>query len=434
MSEYRLKMPDVGEGVVEAEIVEWRVKPGDTIEEDQDLVDVMTDKATVEIPAPVAGKIVSIYGEPGEMVAVGTEIVVIATEGGESADAATSIPAPTAPAPSPAPTPSPAPAPQSSNGASAPVAVAELPASAPQSTALRPVPTGGKALASPAVRQAAREADVPLDIVPGSGPAGRVTHQDLQDFLASGGRLAAHGSRSGSAAAPRTGVRETKVIGLRRKISENMQRAWAIPHITYADEVDVTALEALRQELNATRRDDQPKLTLMPFLCLALVRALDEVPQANAHYDSDAGTLTEYDGVHIGIATATDKGLMVPVLRHAEAMDIWQAASEVKRLAEACRDGAAARDELSGSTITITSLGAIGGVITTPIINAPETAIIGVNKMTERPAFDDAGRVVPRLFMNLSSSFDHRIVDGYDAARLIQRLRGLLEQPATIFM
>lgn len=439
MSDYTLKMPDVGEGVVEAEIVEWKVKVGDVVEEDQDLVDVMTDKATVEIPAPVGGTITQITGEPGEVIAVGSPIVVIATDGAAPADA------PAAPAPAQA---EPAPSPNPSNGVSAPTppskpaGATSLAVAGPSTTLARAEPMAGpalaarergKALASPAVRQRAREADVPLDAVPGTGPAGRVTHQDMDDFLASGGRLVAR-TGTGAGKVARTGTRETKVIGLRRKIAENMEKAWAIPHITYAEEIDVTAVEELRRHLNATRGADQAKLTMLPFLCLALVKALDEVPQANAHYDSEAGTLTEHEAVHIGIATATDKGLMVPVLRNAEAQDAWQIAGEVRRLADCCRDGTAARDELSGSTITITSLGAMGGVITTPIINPPETAIIGVNKILELPAFDDAGRVVPRLFMNLSSSFDHRIVDGYDAARLIQRLKDLLEQPATIFM
>lgn len=424
MSQYKLKMPDVGEGVVEAEIVAWHVKVGDTVEEDQDVVDVMTDKATVEIPAPVSGTVVELNGAPGDVIAVGTEILVIATDSAAPEAEAPKTEAPAEPTPSPAPAAAPAAKP-----APAPVAAAPA-ASAPTALA-----TTGKALASPAVRARALELDIDLAAVPGTGPAGRVTRADLDDFVAAGGRLVAKTAPAGAATrAPRTGVTEEKIIGLRRKIAQNMEAAWAIPMITYVEEVDVTELDALRKTLNAQRDEDQPKLTLLPFLATALARALPDVPQANAHYDAEAGTLTTFDGAHIGIATATEKGLIVPVLRHAEAMTVWQMASEVARLSAAARDGTASREELSGSSITITSLGAIGGVVTTPLINAPETAIIGVNKITERPVFDGAGRVVPRLFMNLSSSFDHRIVDGYEAAQLIQRIRAYLETPATLFM
>ena len=425
MSQYKLKMPDVGEGVVEAEIVAWHVKVGDTVEEDQDVVDVMTDKATVEIPAPVSGTVMELNGAPGDVIAVGTEILVIATDGAapEAETKAEAAAAETKPGPAPMPANAAEPA---AKPAPAPVAAATPP------TALT---STGKALASPAVRARALELDIDLAAVPGTGPAGRVTRADLDDFVAAGGRLVAKTAPVTAASrAPRTGVTEEKIIGLRRKIAQNMEAAWAIPMITYVEEVDVTELDALRKTLNAQRDEDQPKLTLLPFLATALARALPEVPQANAHYDAEAGTLTIFDGAHIGIATATEKGLIVPVLRHAEAMTIWQMASEVARLSTAARHGTASREELSGSSITITSLGAIGGIVTTPLINAPETAIIGVNKITERPVFDGTGRVVPRLFMNLSSSFDHRIVDGYEAAQLIQRVRGLLETPATLFM
>ncbi|MEO0786833.1 MAG: dihydrolipoamide acetyltransferase family protein, partial [Pseudomonadota bacterium] len=296
-------------------------------------------------------------------------------------------------------------------------------------------PSGAKPLASPAVRARALELDIDLNTVPGTGPAGRILREDLEDFAAAGGRLVSKvGGADGSTRASRTGVSEEKVIGLRRKISANMEAAWSIPMITYVEEIDVTEVEALRKSLNADKSDSQPKLTLLPFLGTALAKALPEVPQANAHFDAETGTLTKFDAAHIGIATATPSGLIVPVLRHAEAMDLWQMAGEIGRLSAAARDGKAKREELTGSSITITSLGAIGGVVTTPLINVPETAIIGVNKMVERPVFDGAGRVVPRLFMNLSSSFDHRIVDGYDAAQLIQKIRALLESPARLFM
>lgn len=423
MSDYKLRMPDVGEGVVEAEIVAWHVKPGDMVEEDQDLVDVMTDKATVEIPAPVSGKVISIHGEPGDMIAVGTEILVIATEADVDAPEAEPAAAEAAPAPVKAVVPAP----------KAPEKPKPRPVPAPQQ--LDPPVPGGRVLASPAVRARALELDVDLASVTGSGPAGRVTRQDLDDFVAAGGRAVARtAAPAGPARAKRTGVREEKVIGLRRKIAQNMEAAWRVPMITYVEEVDVTEVEALRKSLNGDRAEGRPKLTLLPFLATALTRALTEVPQANAHYDAEAGTLTTYEAAHIGVATATENGLVVPVLRHAEAMTVWQMAGEISRLSVAARDGKASREELSGSTITITSLGAIGGVVTTPLINTPETAIIGVNKMVERPVFDGAGRVVPRLFMNLSSSFDHRIVDGFEAATLIQKIRVLLESPARLFM
>ena len=418
MSEYRMKMPDVGEGVVEAEIVAWHVKVGDMVTEDQKLVDVMTDKATVEIPSPITGKLTKLEGDPGDVLPVGSVFIVISGDSDALVEAAApkkeepKAEAPPKPEPKPEPAPKPA--------APAPVAAV--------------VPASGKPLASPAVRSRARKADIDLGAVLGSGPAGRISHQDLDDFIAAGGRLAAR-SGGGSGLAPRTGVETTQIIGLRRKIAANMQRAMRdIPHIAYVEEIDVTALEELRQHLNAANADDQPKLTIIPFLVTALAKALPETPQANAHFDGEAGELTQYEGVHCGIAAATDAGLLVPVIRHAEAMDVWQIAAELGRLAKAARDGKATKEELIGSTITITSLGAVGGVVTTPVINMPETAIIGVNKMQELPRFDAAGRVVPRKLMNLSSSFDHRIVDGYDAALLIQRIKGYLEHPATLFM
>jgi 2-oxoisovalerate dehydrogenase E2 component (dihydrolipoyl transacylase) len=426
MSEYKYKLPDVGEGVVEAEIVEWHVKEGDTVTEDQHILDVMTDKATVEIPCAVNGVVKKIVGEPGEVIAVGTEILFIEVDGTPpteveaepevKAEEAAPQPEPAAESkPEPKPAPKPAPAPAS--------------ASAPARS------EGERPLASPAVRKRALEADIDLAAVPGTGPAGRITHEDLDDFIAAGGRLASKAGGSGSGKAPRTGVSEEKVVGLRRKIAENMALSKrTIPHITYVDEIDLTALEDLRAHMNATRDDGQPKLTIIPFLVLALTKALPKFPQANAHFDTENSVLTKFDGVHCGIAAATPKGLMVPVIRHAESLDIWEIAAEVKRLADMARDGKASREELTGSTITITSLGAIGGIVTTPVINHPETAIIGVNKLQTLPRYDEAGRVVPRKIMNLSSSFDHRIVDGYEAAQLVQAMKALLENPATLFM
>lgn len=423
MSEYRYKMPDVGEGIVEAEIVEWHVKEGDTVIEDQHVLDVMTDKATVEIPCAVNGTVTKLVGAPGEVIAVGTEIMFIAVDGevpaeeeAAPADAATQD-APKAEA-APEAKPEPAPAP-----------------SAPAAPAVASRPEGSRVLASPAVRKRALEADIDLYAVPGTGPAARVTHSDLDDFIAAGGRLASRAGGSGSTRAPRTGVTEEKVIGLRRRISENMSHAQrTIPDIAYVEEIDVTALEELRKHLNATKSDDQAKLTFIPFLVMALTKALPEAPQANSHFDGENMVLTRFDAVHAGVAAATPNGLMVPVIKHAEALDIWQIAGELKRLGAAAKAGKCTKDELTGSTITITSLGAIGGLVTTPILNAPEVSIIGVNKMQTLPRFDDNGQVVARKVMNLSSCFDHRIVDGYEAAMLIQRVKGYLENPATLFM
>lgn len=418
MSEYRYKMPDVGEGIVEAEIVEWHVKEGDTVAEDQHVLDVMTDKATVEIPCAVNGTVKKLVGQPGDVIAVGTEIMFIDVAGEVPAEgeagAEPEAAAPETPEPKRPVEPEPA---------------AEAPSVAARMSGERP-------LASPAVRKRALDKDIDLALVPGTGPAGRITHEDLDDFIKSGGRLAAKsGGASMAVRAPRTGVTEEKVIGLRRRISDNMSRAQrTIPDIAYVEEIDVTALEDLRAHLNATRSEGQPKLTFIPFLVMALTRALPHTPQANAHFDGEAMVLTKYDAVHCGIATATPNGLMVPVIKHAESMDIWQIASELNRLAGAARDGKATKDELTGSTITITSLGAIGGLVTTPILNAPETAIIGVNKMQTLPRYNAEGQVVPRKVMNLSSCFDHRIVDGYDAAMLIQRVKSCLEIPATLFM
>ncbi|RKR04075.1 dihydrolipoamide acetyltransferase family protein [Maricaulis maris] len=419
MSEYRYKMPDVGEGIVEAEIVEWHVKEGDTVTEDQHVLDVMTDKATVEIPCAVNGKVTKLVGAPGDVIAVGTEIMFIAVDSAVPAEAE-------APAQAEAKA---EPAKPAAPKAAEPVAAAEAPSIASRTGGERP-------LASPAVRKRALESDIRLANVPGTGPAGRITHDDLDDFIKSGGRLVARsGSGSSSVRAPRTGVTEEKVIGLRRRISENMSHVQrTVPDIAYVEEIDVTALEELRGHLNASKSDDQAKLTFIPFLVMALTKALPDTPQANAHFDGEAMLLTKHDAVHCGVAAATPNGLMVPVIKHAESLDIWQIAAELKRLAGAAKDGKATKDELTGSTITITSLGAIGGLVTTPILNAPETAIIGVNKMQTLPRFNAEGQVVPRKLMNLSSCFDHRIVDGYEAAMLIQAVKGYLENPATLFM
>jgi 2-oxoisovalerate dehydrogenase E2 component (dihydrolipoyl transacylase) len=430
MGRYVFKLPDVGEGTAEAEIVAWHVAVGDRIEEDQHLVDVMTDKATVEMTSPVTGVVVSLHGEPGAMAPVGAPLVELEVEGagnangkGAAAKPATSA-KPSAPAKPAAAPAKPAPAP-----AAAGSVVKEAPRPAPVAAIATRTP-GDKPLASPAVRRRAEELAIELQFVPGTGLAGRISHEDLDAYIASGGR----GRVARSAYPQRDGVEEIKIIGLRRRIAEKMQESKRrIPHFAYVEEIDMTELESLRAHLNATKRAEQPKLTLLPFLMRGLVRLLPEYPQINTRFDDDSGIVHRYEAVHIGIATQTANGLIVPVVHHAEALDIWESASEVSRLAQLTRDGKASREDLSGSTITITSLGALGGLVTTPVINHPEVAIIGPNAIVERPVVRD-GRIVVRKMMNLSSSFDHRVVDGYDAAEFIQKLKRLLEHPATLFM
>ena len=441
MTEHVIRLPDVGEGVAEAELVEWHVKIGDLVREDAVLAAVMTDKATVEIPSPVEGEIVWLGAEVGDVVAVGSDLVRLKVRGEYSNSAPTSARvAPKVKAPA-AETAESAPLARRPVGDSlerVPTATA-LPVSAtdrPTRTAPfrqfaggAPRPEGEKPLAAPAVRLRAREAGADLRQVPGTGPAGRITHEDLDAFFAQGpGMARAPGLQ------PRTAVEDIKVVGLRRRIAEKMSiSASRIPHITYVEEVDVTGLEELRATLNNQKRHDQPKLTLLPFLMRAMVLAIVEQPNLNALFDDEAGVVHQHAGVHIGIAAQTSAGLMVPVVRHAEALDLWGCGAELTRLAEAAKNGTATRDELSGSTITITSLGTMGGVVTTPIINHPEVAIIGVNKMMVRPIWDGSA-FIPRKMMNLSSSFDHRVVDGFDAALFVQRIKTLLETPALIFM
>lgn len=435
MGLHKIQMPDVGEGITEAEIVEWNVKVGDVVREDDVLAAVMTDKATVEIPSPVDGTVSAISGEVGESVAVGTVIITLEVqgEGNEAQIADTPPPAVEAePAPEPeteleateepAPAPAPKPAPKTATVVK-PVVSGKAVSGAPRAE-------GEKPIASPAVRKRARAAGVKLEYVQGSGPAGRITHDDLDAYIS--GATAPVGG--GASRAPNTNVEEIKVIGLRRKIAERMQDAKSrIPHITYVEEVDVTEVEKLREHLNANRKDVQPKLTILPFIMKAVVVALKDYPKLSSHYDDGNDLLYQYGAAHIGMAAQTPGGLMVPVIKHAETHDIWGLAAESKRLAEAARDGSITRDELTGSTITISSLGRMGGVVSTPVINSPEVAIVGVNKVSTQPVFKD-GNFVPRQMMNLSSSFDHRIVDGWDAAEFIQRVRGLLETPATLFM
>jgi 2-oxoisovalerate dehydrogenase E2 component (dihydrolipoyl transacylase) len=444
-----IKMPDLGEGIAEVEVVEWRVKPGDTVREDQVLCDVMTDKATVEIPSPVNGAVVALGGDIGVSLAVGAELIRLEVAGagnqsGKQAAAAASATAAMAPAAlatagttlpgSPVSTvceradeldEQPAPV-----ARSAPVRAAPAVPAAPATKSATPAKRG-KGLAAPAVRQRALELGIALEFLEGSGPEGRVTHADLDAQLLRRVKVA---PSSPKPADPNDAEHTIAVTGMRRKIAQKMQESKRrIPHFTYVEEVDVTELEALRAQLNERHGKTRGRITLLPLLMRAIVLGLKQFPQANSRFNDESGIVTQYDAVHIGVATQTAAGLMVPVVRNAHKHDLWSSAAEVARLAEAARGGKAVRDELSGSTITITSLGALGGIVTTPVINHPEVAIIGVNKMVERPMIRD-GAVVARKMMNLSSSFDHRVIDGMVAAQFVQAIRGYLEAPATLFI
>jgi len=433
MGIHKIQMPDVGEGITEAEIVEWNVKPGDVVKEDDVLAAVMTDKATVEIPSPVDGTVAELTGEIGEMTAVGAVIISLEVDGeGNEADISAEADAPAvkaetvseAPATESQPVPAaPKPAPK--------VAKVQKPTNVTAASTIgAPRKEGEKPIASPAVRKRAMDAGVKLQYVHGTGPAGRISHDDLDAYI-SGASAPVGGT---SRRTPNTRIEEIKVIGLRRKIAERMQDAkQRIPHITYVEEVDVTELESLREHMNATRKEHQPKLTILSFIMKAMVMALKDSPKLSSHYDDGADVVYQYGAAHIGMAAQTPGGLMVPVIKHAETMDIHDLANETIRLANAARDGSITRDELTGSTITLTSLGRMGGIVSTPVLNSPEVAIVGVNKVATRPVWKDGG-FVPRKIMNLSSSFDHRIVDGWDAAEFIQRIRTLMENPATLFM
>ena len=425
---YVFKLPDVGEGTAEAELVAWHVTVGDTVAEDQLLAEVMTDKATVELTSPVAGVVTALHGEPGAQDPVGGPLMRFDVEGkGNVVATAPSTPAPKASVPAEGGQTTRAVSPPSGGSTREAGEGGKSGSRTPQTPGVRP-------LASPAVRKRARELGIELQFVPGSGPAGRIEHGDLDAFLAGGSRPAAPAS-SGSTYARAEGTTEVRIIGLRRKIAEKMaDSVRRIPHITYVEEIDVTALEELRAHLNAQNKgSDRPKLNLLPFIARAIVVALRDQPQINSHYDDEAGVLTQHAAVHLGIAAQTPNGLMVPVVRHAEARDAYDTALEIARISGAAKDGSAKREELTGSTITITSLGTLGGVVHTPIINHPEVAIVGPNKIQERVVVKD-GQMVVRKMMNLSSSFDHRIVDGHDAAVFVQRIKGLLEQPATLWM
>ncbi|WP_137930263.1 dihydrolipoamide acetyltransferase family protein [Mesorhizobium comanense] len=440
MGEHIIKLPDVGEGVAEAELVEWHVKIGDIVREDTVLAAVMTDKATVEIPSPVDGEILWLGAEIGDTVAIGSPIVRLKVSGDGNVkpqDSAKAEPVAAAP-PAKLPTPKPetaVPAAKTPPKTSAPeVKPAPVVSKGSGQNSGAPRPEGGKPLASPAVRLRAKEAGIDLRQVAGSGPAGRIGHEDIEAFLARGPQTA-----KTPGLARNDAVEDIKVVGLRRKIAEKMSLSKSrIPHITYVEEIDVTALEELRAALNKEKRvakggGERPKLTLLPFLMRAMVKAIADQPQLNSLFDDEAGIIHQHGGIHIGIAAQTPAGLVVPVVRHAEARDIWDCGAEVIRLAEAAKSGTATRDELTGSTITITSLGAMGGIATTPVINHPEVAIVGVNKIMVRPVWDGT-QFLPRKMMNLSSSFDHRVIDGWDAAVFIQRIKALLETPALIFV
>jgi 2-oxoisovalerate dehydrogenase E2 component (dihydrolipoyl transacylase) len=389
MSEFTFKLPDLGEGTVEAEIAEWMVKVGDDVSEEAPICAMLTDKAAVELTAPVSGKVISVAGEEGDMVTVGSALIVFETSGVAAVETTQQPPG----------------APEE-----------------PETETSAPRVASGKVATSPSIRAQAREAGIDLAQVSGTGPRGRILKKDFEGFATQ------------TALQPRTGVTEIKVIGLRRKIAERLATsASEIPHFTYVEEVDVTALESLREHLNSKKSAGDSKLTPLAFLGVALVRALQDFPQCNAHYDKDRNVIVRHDAVHLGIATQTDDGLKVPVARHSEARSLEDLANEIRRVSSAARDNTATREELTGSTITISSLGKMGGIASTPIINQPEVGIIGVNKAVDRPMVQN-GQIVVRRMMNLSSSFDHRFVDGYDAAALIQALKELLEQPALMFM
>ena len=417
MSEYIFKLPDLGEGTVEAEIAEWMVKVGDAVNEEDPICAMLTDKAAVELTTPVSGKVVSVAGEEGDMVSVGAALIVFATEGDLPVAEEKAAPAEVEKAPAVV------------------EAVVEVEAATPAAAAVMS-PGSAKVMTSPSIRNRARDAGIDLNQLRGSGPRGRILKSDFETFLIrrkTGTRETGRPAQT-TIAQPLTGTTEIKVVGLRRMIAQRLARSsQEIPHFTYVEEIDVTALESLRNHLNSKKTADQPKLTPLAFIGLALARVLKDFPQCNAHYDKERNVIVRHHGIHLGIATQTSDGLKVPVARHCEARTLEDLAGEIRRVSTAARDKTAKREDLTGSTITITSLGRIGGVVTTPVINQPEMAIIGVNKAIERPVVIN-GQVVVRTMMNLSSCFDHRFVDGFDAAEMIQALKDLLEQPATIFI
>jgi 2-oxoisovalerate dehydrogenase E2 component (dihydrolipoyl transacylase) len=437
MSRYVFKMPDLGEGTVSAEVVAWHVKPGDLVQEDQVMCEVMTEKAAVEMPSPVTGRILSIAGEPGDMVAVGAELVVFDTDA--TSAAAGDAPIAKVPPPSPSEPLTPPVHSGSTPAHNRRVSDKAVPAAASPSENGNTNGTGThkRVMASPASRRRAAEAGLDLATVTGTGHAGRIAPGDIDSALASGAARNAPPSMNARANATRearNGTEEVKIIGLRRVIAERLtESARSIPQYSYVEEVDLTRLEALRKHLNDRRPPAAPPLTFLPFIVAALARVLEKFPQCNALYDSGRGVLVKHKAVHVGIATQTPQGLKVPVVRNAESRALHDLAAEIRRVSEAARNNKSPREELTGSTITVTSLGKLGGIASTPMINMPEVSIIGINKAIERAVVVD-GQITVRLMMNLSSSFDHRFVDGYDAASMIQALKDLLEQPATIFI
>ena len=419
MARFEFRLPDIGEGIAEAEIVAWHVQPGDLVAEDQPVADMMTDKATVEMESPVAGTVIAVAGAVGDMIPIGSTLMVIETDAGsETADAGD-----TAPIPAPAASPPPPPATDAAPDAPAP-APHYVPAPHPDATEIAvPLPSA-PALASPAVRARARDLGIDLNQVK-ARDGGRIRHADLDAYLTY------HGHQGYAAPTPSRADEQIRVVGLRRRIAENMAASKRhIPHFSYIEEIDVTALEAMRGDLNA-HRGDRPKLTLLPLLITAICKAIPDFPMINARYDDEAGVITRHGAVHLGMATQTASGLIVPVIRDAQARNIWQLAREIARLADAARSGKAKPEELSGSTLTITSLGPLGGLATTPVINRPEVAIIGPNRIIERPVYRGDDLVRAKL-MNLSISCDHRVVDGWDAASFVQAIKTLLETPVLL--
>jgi len=407
MSEFVFKLPDLGEGTVESEIAEWFINVGDDVEEEAVVCTMMTDKAAVELQSPVSGKVTKLAGDPGDVIAVGSPLVVFETSAEEAAAAEA----------------------DSDDGAAEQTDAAPQesappePAPEPEATLDRP-----RVMTSPAIRRKAKEAGIDLEHVPGSGPNGRITRRDFDRFLK---RQAMAGAQAPAATEPAPQTTEIKVIGLRRIIAERLaQSKREIPHFAYVEEIDITELESLRKHLNANRDE---RLTVLPFLGLALIRALRDFPQCNATYDRDRNVVLQHGAVHLGVASQTPDGLRVPVVRDAQRLTLDQLAAEIRRVSAAAKDNSATKEELSGSTITITSLGKLGGIVSTPVINQPEVGIIGVNRAVERPVVL-GGQITVRTMMNLSSSFDHRFVDGYDAAAMIQQIKEMLEHPATIFI
>ncbi|MEO0391853.1 MAG: dihydrolipoamide acetyltransferase family protein [Pseudomonadota bacterium] len=429
MGRYTIKLPDIGEGIAEAELSAWHVKVGDLVQEDDVLADVMTDKAAVEVPTAKSGKVIELHSAVGDMVAVGSVIVTLEVAGDTSGDDAKADTAPeTEQAASATKDDKPSPADPPSKAQEPAPKIERAAATSPARPVQKRAP-GTKPLASPSVRKRAQDEGVDLRRVPGTGPGGRISHDDLDNFLASGGIEQGAVTRG-----PNTGVEDVRVTGMRRKIAEKMSLAKTrIPHITIVEEVQMSALEDLRAALNQKHEGQRPKLTLLPFLMRAIVEAVREQPEMNARYDDEAGVIHRHGGVHLGVATQTPNGLNVPVLKHAESRNLWDNARELTRLAEAARDGTIKLDELQGGTMTITSLGPLGAIATTPIINYPEVAIVGVNKMQVRPVWDGQ-EFRPRKMMNISSSFDHRVIDGYDAAVFVQKIKSLLESPAMLFV